>query len=348
MSAALTERVLAALLARRGEPLSGQAMAGQLEVTRAAVWKSIKALKAEGYEIESLPTRGYRLAGPTGELRPAELESRLSTSRIGRTVLHLERTDSTNREAARWAGRSEDAAPEGALVVADEQTAGRGRLGRAWYGNPGDTLMLSLVLRPPLPATDVGLITFVTGIAAAETVARWFGEAPVELKWPNDVLLLGRKVAGILLESRIEGAMAEYVIAGIGINVRGSRAQMPEEFRALAAVMAEELSGAPENSGPERGELTPLSVAVEFLEAFERVYDEFLAGGFEAVLPRWERFFRMESRPVTVTGQRGVTSGVVAGMSPEGALLVDTGGGVVAKVHSGDVAFSTTKAPPAQ
>ena len=148
MTIPLADEILRRLLEAEGRPLSGQALAGRLGVTRAAVWKGVRSLRGRGYEVQSEPARGYRLAGTARGVRPGELASRLATESFGRNVRHFDRLDSTNREVERWAAAG---GPEGALVVAEHQTAGRGRLGRPWHDDVGKSLLFSLLLRPPVP-----------------------------------------------------------------------------------------------------------------------------------------------------------------------------------------------------
>jgi BirA family biotin operon repressor/biotin-[acetyl-CoA-carboxylase] ligase len=330
MTERLADGVLEALLRAGGGAVSGQRLADALGVTRAAVWKGVSALRDMGYAVESLPGRGYRLAEGRGEPTPGEVGARLATRRMGRVLRHLPQTDSTNREAARWA---EEGAPEGALVVADFQTAGRGRLGRSWHGRPGESLLLSLVLRPRVPAARAPLVTFVAASALADAVSGWVDPGRIEIKWPNDVLIDGRKTAGILLEGRTEGGGVGYVVLGVGVNVTGDTAGMPEEIRGTAAVLASAARRAPDR----------LELLCRFLEALEELYDRFVSEGFEAVRPRWDRWFRMAGREVRVSGGGRMREGRVLGLADDGALELATAAGGIERIHAGDIEWSTTK-----
>jgi BirA family biotin operon repressor/biotin-[acetyl-CoA-carboxylase] ligase len=333
MTPTLADEILRRLVEAGGTPVSGQHLAARMGVTRAAVWKGVEALRRHGYRVESLPARGYRLVEGGSGLRPGELAAALRTGRLGRAVRHLSRVDSTNREAERWAA---EGAPEGALVLAEEQTAGRGRLGRTWADLPGRSLLLSLLLRPPLPAAETPPLTFAAAVALAEALARWVPSRDLELKWPNDVLLGGRKVAGILLEMRSEGQRTEYVILGVGVNVEGRSADYPAEVRALGTTVAEWASPAPRR----------FDVLCAFLEAFESAYDAYLASGLSALLPRWNRWSRLDGQPVRVQTPRGLVEGRALGLGPTGSLRVDPGGGrEVQEVFAGDVERSTTRVP---
>jgi len=332
MPSTLTDEILHRLLEASGEAVSGQRLAAHMGVTRAAVWKGVESLRGQGYRVESLPARGYRLTQRGSGVRPGELAAALRTRRLGRPVRHCAEVDSTNREAERWAA---EGGPEGALVLAEEQTAGRGRLGRSWAAVPGRSLLFSLLLRPQLPAAQAPPLTFAAAIALAEALARWVPAEALELKWPNDVLLGGRKAAGILLEMRAEGQRAEHVILGVGVNVEGAAEDFPEEVRALCTTV---WAWAP--ARPRR-----LDVLCAFLEAFESAYDDFLVRGLDALLPRWNRWFRLRGEPIRVHTGRGVVQGTALGLSPAGSLRVDPGDGTApVEILAGDVERSTTRA----
>jgi BirA family biotin operon repressor/biotin-[acetyl-CoA-carboxylase] ligase len=199
----------------------------------------------------------------------------LRTRWLGRAWRHLARCRSTNDEAAAWARAG---APAGAVVVADVQEAGRGRLGRAWHAAPGESLCLSVVLRPPLAPSQLPPLTLVAGVALAEAVAA-LGVVPA-LKWPNDLFVGGKKAAGILAESACQGQRVEHVVVGIGVNVNVST--FPVELEPIATSLAR-ARGAP---------LAPAEVAAALCERLEAWHDRFLAEGPAPVLEAWKRFAR--------------------------------------------------------
>ncbi|GAB4276784.1 MAG: biotin--[acetyl-CoA-carboxylase] ligase [Deferrisomatales bacterium] len=332
MPAPLTDEVLLRLIESRGDPVSGQGLARDLGVTRAAVWKCVETLRRDGYPVESVPARGYRLAGDPRGLRPGEVLARLTTRRLGRPVRHLESVDSTNREAERWAL---EGAPEGALVVADHQDAGRGRLGRSWVDRKGHSLLLSLVLRPDLPAAQAPALTYVASVALAETLGRWIPRNAIEIKWPNDVLVAGGKVAGILLEMRCEAQRVDHVILGVGINVGGRPEDLPADLRAPATTVA-----ACASSPPHR-----LAVLCAFLQAMEDGYERFLARGYDDLRAAWNRWFRMAGQRLRVRTAAATVEGVALGLGPSGALLLDRGDGCTEAVLAGDLESGTLRTP---
>lgn len=332
MATPLAEDILRRLLEARGSPVSGQDLARTLGVTRAGVWKAVASLRSRGLGVESLPARGYQLPATGRSLGAATILAGLDTRRVGRTVRHLSQTASTNRDAEAWALAG---APEGALVVADHQTAGRGRLGRTWVDAPGHSLLLSLVLRPTVAAADAPSLTFVAAVALADALTRWIPRELVTIKWPNDVLVAGRKVAGILLEMRCEGQQVEHVILGIGVNVDAQQESLPPEVRPAATAVENHSGGVL----PDR-----LELLWALLTCFETAYDAFLADGFPPIQARWNVWADLAGRWLTVHTPGGTVEGRAQGLGPRGALLLEDATGTRREIFAGDVAW-TTRAP---
>ncbi len=326
-------RVLAALRAHPDAALSGEALSSQLGVSRAQIWKHVGALRKRGYEIEGEPGGGYRLRSRPDRLYPEEIQEGLQTAWVGREILHLEQTDSTNRIAFDL-GR--DGAPAGAAVVAESQTAGRGRLGRPFFSPPALNLYVSLLLRPTGTIAEAPTLILAAAVAVAESVAAWLGdETAVEIKWPNDVLIRGRKTSGILMESSAEGARLAFAVLGIGVNLNVDRSLFPDEFRALATSLASELGHPVDRVGFTR----------DLFRRLETHLDRHERGGFEALRPRFESFFRMRGEPVGIeeVGGRRI-DGLAHGIAPDGALEVEctagTRAGEVLRVMAGDVTLA--------
>ena len=222
--------------------------------------------------------------------------------------------DSTNRVAEELA---RGGAPEGTTVLADAQTAGRGRLGRSFHSPPGCGVYLSLILRPRIRADRAHHHGFVAALAVAETAAAWLPpDVEVAIKWPNDVLLNGRKTSGINLPVQLDGDRVTWLVLGIGVNVNASMAEFPPELRPIATSLAE--------AGRQRLDRTRLAEAL--LERLEREIDAYRAGGFGQVLDAWQKYFKMRGSAVRIGGP-GIArevEGVVEGIDAEGALLVRT------------------------
>ena len=239
----LRDEVLALLKAREGKPLSGEEMSRALGVSRAAVWKAMESLRDEGYVISSAPRRGYALEGSPDRLSAGELAGALAGRRVGRALVCLETVDSTNNEVKR---RALAGAADGLAVVAEQQTGGRGRRGRSFVSPAGQGLYLSVLLRPRCPLEEVSTLTAWTAVAVCNAVERVCGVRP-GIKWPNDVILDGRKLCGILTELELEAETAalRHVVVGVGINLTQTAADFGPEVAPVAVSLAQALGRAP-------------------------------------------------------------------------------------------------------
>jgi BirA family biotin operon repressor/biotin-[acetyl-CoA-carboxylase] ligase len=323
-----TVRVLEALRASPGVPLSGVALSDDLGVTRAQVWKHVEALRARGYRIEGAAGGGYRLVSAPDRLYPEELLPRLRTRWLARDYHYLPETDSTNRMAFEL---GVGGAPHGATVVAEGQTAGRGRLGRAFFSPPALNLYASVLLRPALALAEAPPLVLAAGVAVAETVAGCLPRPEtVGIKWPNDVQIGGGKVCGILMELQAEAARVAFVVLGIGVNLNVDPRDFPGEFRSRATSVAAAL-GRP---------VDRLAFAARLFGTLEAVLDEFAAGGFERIRPRFEARFALVGRRVRVVeASDRETTGRVLGVDPDGALRVRADG-QERRVVAGDVTLA--------
>ena len=266
---------------------------------------------------------GISRTPPGAALHVARLHGLLGGDRLGSSVHYFEEISSTNTYARELA---EHGAAEGEIVIAESQTHGRGRLGRRWESPPRRNLYLSVILRPKLPPRFAPQITLTAAVALAETVAAFLPRPPT-IKWPNDILFDGKKLAGILTEAACDAQRVDYVILGIGLNVHYRVEAMPEELRRRATSLAD-LAG--ENVSRE-------SVLVRLIQDLDRCYGELEATGFEALRPRWEAHFGLRGRCVRVQlGDRAIT-GRALGIDREGALLVEDEHGQTRTIVAGDV-----------
>jgi BirA family biotin operon repressor/biotin-[acetyl-CoA-carboxylase] ligase len=327
------QAILAALRRSAGHPLSGEALSEALGVSRAQVWKHVGTLRKRGYTIEGERGGGYRLSAVPDRLYADEVQHGLETRWLGRHYEHLEETDSTNRVAFEH-GRS--GAPSGTAVVAEAQHAGRGRLGRSFFSPPHQNLYTSILLRPEGSIAQAPTLILGAAIAVAETVGEWL-DAPerVEIKWPNDVLIDRRKTSGILMESAAEGTRLAFAVLGIGVNLNVDRETFPDEFRAHATSVASE-------SGHRVDRVAFTRRLYEHLETW---LDRHAEGGFEAIRPRFESYFRMAGESVGVDELGGGrTLGIARGIAPDGALELEiTEGprtGELIRVMAGDVTLA--------
>ena len=314
------ERIVAWLRASTA-PLSGEELARRLGCSRAAVWKQIGALRRLGYRIEARRAHGYALAAAPDRLGPAELAPHLAGR--WRDIRWLAETDSTQRVARELARAG---APEGTVVIAEAQTAGRGRLGRTWHSPRGVNLYCSIVLRPPLSPAAVPQVALVAGVAAAAALAETPGLAP-RLKWPNDVLIDGRKVAGILTEMEAEVERVHHVILGIGVNLNAPRAAFPPELRERATSLFLATGRRVDRA----------AVTGRLLAALEARYGRFLEGGFEAVRAEWESYSCLTGTDVRVASAEGEMAGRVLGLDADGALMLARPDGTSTRIVAGEV-----------
>lgn len=302
---------------RRGQAVSGQELAAAAGVSRTAVWKQIGSLRELGYDIAGQPRTGYRLLQAPDRLYPWEVWPWLPDP-LGRPYHHFLSLTSTNDQAKALAL---EGAPEGTLVLAEEQTAARGRLGRTWWA-PAGGLWFSLLLRPAIPPEELPALS----PAVAAMVARALDGLGhrVEIKWPNDLLRGGRKVAGILVEAASEPERVEWAVVGLGINV--GHFQPPAELAGRVSSLAE--SG----EAPDRRRLL-----AAILTEINAGYPRFLTAGFRPFRGDWLAFSATVGHPVTVSGAGGwQVVGLAADIDEGGRLLVDTGAGRQA-VAAGEV-----------
>jgi len=302
---------------------SGQRLSEGLNISRTAIWKHIESLRKMGFEIEASPSKGYRLHASSHPFNAVEISSLLATDSIGSRVLFYDTLESTNRKAFEL-GR--DGCEEGTVVVADSQSRGRGRIGRSWVSPPGVNLYTSIIFRPAIRPQDAHHLTFLMAVATAEAVARVSPVAPV-VKWPNDVLIGGRKVAGVLLEMASEADRVHFIVAGAGVNVNMTAASMPDEIGSIATSLKDVIG-----ADVDRAEFARV-----LYSAVEKWYKVYMAEGFPAVLKAWRGYFASEGAPVKVTSFDDVISGICMGVDDFGALLVRVPSGQVERVISGDV-----------
>lgn len=296
----------------------------ELAISRSAVWKHIRSLRGHGYEIESSPKKGYRLTAVSPRLLQGEIREGLRTGRLGRQeIVIFAETDSTNTQAKTLAASG---APEGTLVIAESQSGGRGRKGRDWFSPLGQGVYLSMILRPRISPVQAPRITLIAGIAAAEMITDLFPGLDVHIKWPNDILLGGRKIAGILTEISSDMDEVGFVVCGIGINVNGR--VFPNEIKTIATSLSLETGGTVDRSRLVRG----------FLEAYEKWYDTFLAGRSDLIIARWKTLSKTLGSRVSVDGPGGRITGIARDLDRDGSLLVEDLFGNVHPVFSGDVA----------
>ena len=319
-------QILSALRDDSNGGVSGAELSQQLGVSRAAIWARIEELRKLGYEIEASPHLGYKLVDTPDVLHADDLLSRLGkTNVVGRDIRVFQETTSTNDVIEKFA---RDNVKEGVVVFAESQTKGRGRLGRTWVSPARKGLWFSVLLRPKLRPQETTQLTVAAATALFRAILEVTG-ITAEIKWPNDILIRGKKVAGILTELNAELDRVKYVIIGIGVDVNLSAGDLPADVRKLATSLKIESA-----KTCDRAEL-----AVQILRELDKNYQRICSGQFESVANEWEKHCSTLGSRVTVQiGEREIP-GHAESLDDDGALLLRTEHGHLERIIGGDVAL---------
>ncbi len=317
------EKIVELFLQNPDKYVSGEKLSELLNCSRTAVWKHIRRLRGEGYEFESSPRLGYRLIRKPERIDTSKLLDGLRTNVMGRSVHLFERIDSTQTAAHELVRQG---AAEGTLVIAEEQFAGRGRMGRKWHSPPGKGIWMSLVLKPRIPLHFSPQLTLLLAVALCRSIGM-AANVQAGIKWPNDLLVGGKKVSGILLESNAEDERLKYAIAGIGVSANLAPDDYPEELRDKATSLF-----------IESGKIVDREKLICcFLEQFEHLYDLYHDQGFAPIRLMWEALNVSLHRPVRVHSSKGTVEGFAESIDDLGALIIRLADGQKVKMYSGDV-----------
>lgn len=304
---------------------SGEKISEKLNITRSAVWKHIRKLREYGYDIKASPRNGYILSSRPDKLLASELENRLATTVVGSNIKHFEEIGSTADEARRLAARG---VPDGTVLTAECQTAGRGRMARAWVTPPGEAIAISVILYPDFTPPQVPLLGLATSLAVKQAIAAVTGQEAA-LKWPNDIYLEQKKVAGVLVEMSAEIDRVNWVVVSTGINVNNAFRGTPLE--AVATSLREQTGG----------KVSRLDIAVEFLAGLDACYARGLSGkAAEAIRSGFESADILQGKPVTVRTPAGEVKGTATGIDSDGRLLLRDGDGAVSALFSGEATLA--------
>lgn len=316
--------ILRALRAAGGLGVSGVELAQKLGVTRAAIWARIEELRRLGFEIEANPHLGYRLLSTPDVLLADDLLARLGRRRlIGSEIIVFKETGSTNDVADQLARAG---AREGTIVLAEAQTRGRGRLGRRWFSPPGKGIWMSVILRPRLQPQQVTQLTVMCAVSVLEAIHAVTGLIP-EIKWPNDILIRGRKLAGILTEMEAELDRIDYAIIGIGVNVNMDACDWPPALKAGATSLLLETG---------RWIDRP-ALATALIQQLDRYYHLLKSDQFSVIAREWQAHCTTTGKRVVIRTPTRIIAGVAEAIDQDGALLVRTHDGQIERVIGGDV-----------
>lgn len=304
-----TRQYILGRLSSTSQAVSGDTLAQELGISRAAIWKHINALRKQGADIQSHAGQGYQLCSDF--FNAATLQDQCSRHHcIGKYIQHFDSLDSSNREAMRQA---EAGAKEGTVIFADAQSAGRGRLGRTWH-TTDDALAFSMILRPPLSPEKVPQLSLLTAVALQQSLSQYC--ADIRIKWPNDLLIKGAKVSGILTEMRAEPGLVHAVIVGIGINIKTPEQGWPDDISQAVTDL---------QSHHEKA-ISRLQCAVSVLKSMDQWYHDYLKDGFAPIRDAWWQTHAASGQKVRVHNGKSYIEGVAQALDDDGALLLSTQG----------------------
>lgn len=290
--------------------ISGQELCNWFGVSRTAVWKAINQLKEAGYEIEAQQNKGYRLMAAPDLMTEAEIKSLMHTEWVAKEVLYFDTIDSTNTKAQELV---EKGYPSGTLVVADKQESGKGRRGRSWVSPSGTGIFMTLMIKPDINPNNASMLTLVAALAVAKAITSVTGEKAL-IKWPNDIVINGKKVCGILTEMNAQFDYINHIVVGIGINVHNE--SFPEEISQMASSLMIEAGGK---------RFHRAQIIAETMSYFEQYYDTFLkTQDLSALVREYDELLVNRNKSVRVLDPKEPFDGKAMGITPKGELIVDT------------------------
>ena len=320
------EKILNLLRSSSSGFISGEELARICGISRTMVWKHVKSLEREGFGIEAVPSQGYKITSMPDILRQSDIKPGLKTRVIGKAIHLLSEVASTNTLAMEMAASG---TPEGTVVISETQTGGKGRLGRKWI-SPKGNLYLSVVLRPNVPMHKAPLITLMGAVAVASTIRTTCGLA-AGIKWPNDILISGKKVGGLLTEMSAEQDRIRHIVLGIGVDVNMEMGELSLEVRSLATTLSAEAGT----------KINRTALLQQLLRDLESWYQKFLKNDAD-ILEEWKQLNLTIGSRVTVSGAGESLEGLAQGVDNEGRLIVRLDDGTIRTVAAGDVTIVKT------
>jgi BirA family transcriptional regulator, biotin operon repressor / biotin---[acetyl-CoA-carboxylase] ligase len=299
--------------------LSGEEISGNFQISRAAIWKYVQDLREWGYDIVAVPHLGYRLLSSPDRLFPWEIQFQLGTKSFGKEIIYKDCVTTTMDEAFQLGLQG---ASEGTVICTESQTKGRGRLGRHWISPKHKGVYLSLILRPELPPAEVAILTLLAAVALSEAIGHVAGLIP-QIKWPNDILLNQRKLAGILTELNAETDRVKFVVIGIGLNVNTPKHLLPDTATSLKVETSRTFSR--------------VRVMQDILRSLERWYGTLQKEGPAPILQQWRQRAITLGQRIHFSDPAGRIDGYAFDLDNDGSLLIRTDSGEIIKKVSGDV-----------
>ncbi len=319
----MDEKILEVLRKNRDSYISGEELSHHFSVSRTTIWKHIEGLRGIGYDIQAQPNLGYRLVSVPDSLLANEIKANLKTKLVGKEIFSFEETQSTMDVARNLAANG---APEGTVVFAEHQTQGRGRMGRSWLSPRGEGIWASIILRPNFSPGRAPSITIMAALAVAEAI-RETTHLSASIKWPNDILIRGKKIGGILTEMVAEMDMIEFVIVGIGVNVSLKIEDLPKSLHKKVSCLKDEL-----------GEGFPrIPLAQEILRKLDQFYLLLKSEGFDSIAEKWRSLSATLGKHIKASFQGATIEGQAVDIDSDGALVVRLDNGFCERLTTGDV-----------
>ena len=312
------------VLERAGAPISGETISNELGVTRSAVWKQIKELRQMGYTISSSQKEGYQLTHTSEKLLPYEIHKNLRTQFIGKKLRYLEKTPSTNAVAKQLCQEGDLEKLDGTVIIAEEQSGAVGRMGRAWI-SPGGGIWITIILKPAVPVDHVFMITMAGSIAIAKAMRKEF-ELGALIKWPNDIFIGNKKVAGLLLELAAEADKVHYCLLGIGVNVNVPLSNFTPELQKLITSSSAEVGH----------EVDRAAFLARILKEFESRYMLLEEGEYDTILQEWKSLSCTLENHVQIRTLKNTFEGEAVDIDAFGALIIRKENGRLERVIAGD------------
>ncbi|PIC62809.1 biotin--[acetyl-CoA-carboxylase] ligase [Sporosarcina sp. P13] len=323
MKSPVKNELLKRLFAAQGEPVSGQDIADEFGLSRTAIWKYIKELEDEGYEIGSQRKKGYFLIEAPDLVNAANISEQLETTAYGRFVKYFKTCATTQTIAHEEA---QNGAADGTLIISEEQTAGKGRLARPWVSNAGRGIWMSLIIRPQLPPQQAPQLTLVAAVAIVRAIEEVTNIQPV-IKWPNDILINGKKVTGILTELQADPDRVKAIILGMGVNANQVLSDFPEELQTIATSLRIE-----KGEKVDRAKL--VAKIMQYLEQYTALYVE---KGFAPIKILWESYATITGKKIKANMVNESVEGIALGISEDGMLELQLEDGTIRGIYSADI-----------
>lgn len=327
MTLSMRDEILKRFLFANGQPISGQALAEEFGISRTAIWKHLQALQEEGYSFETIKKKGYVLTTKPDKVDVASVTSFLNTKRYGRYIHYLDECTSTQTIAHELA---RNGATDGTVIIAETQTSGRGRMSRAWESTRGKGIWMTVIIKPDVLPHQAPQFTLVAAVAIVNALKSLFKGFTPFIKWPNDVLINGKKCTGILTEMIAEIDMVQSLLIGIGINVNQQQADFPQELQSIATSLSIE-----ENAILNRAEI--VGTILNYLENY---CDQYVEEGFAPIKHLWEEASGTIGKRIKATTLSEVIEGKAIGITDSGVLEIQLADGQIRSIYSADIELS--------